>query len=362
MCAMGSVRQGSLIDLLYFRYGDCLPAPRTTFQETSSSSRTLGANESRRQRHAWTCGMMYQPALQNAVEVLTGSNLEPGFGLIVDRPVSFPQGESWVMLVVMAIRMAIDINRKFSKATERRLGLPSEGSLWHTFAAEATAQIEALPDGAVVLDLGGGRQCVYADAVKPLGRVKIIAIDISAKQLALNMDVAETRVADVAERLPMPDASADLILSRALLEHVEGVPNAILEMARALRPGGVALHFVPCRYSLFGIAARMLPFGPLLKLTLKLAPWYQQDNFGFPVYYDHCYPNALERAFRAAGFSEFAEQITWSCEDFFLGVYPAYLVHALYEQVVRRFRMRRLAAYVIIKAIRLPINWCSGTA
>jgi ubiquinone/menaquinone biosynthesis C-methylase UbiE len=252
----------------------------------------------------------------------------------------------------MVIRVAIDANVKLSHATERRLKLPSEGLLWQAFAAEARSQIEALPDGAVVLDLGGGRQCIYADAVEPPGRVKIIAIDVSAEELALNSDVAETRMADIAERLPMPDESADLILSRALLEHVDGVPNAIREMARVLRPGGVALHFVPCRYSLFGAAARLLPFGPLLKLTYRLAPWYRKYNFGFEVHYDHCYPNALEREFHAAGFSKIAEQISWSCENFFLGVYPAFLFHALYEQVVRRLRIRRLAAYVMVKAVR----------
>ena len=83
----------------------------------------------------------------------------------------------------------------------------------------------------------------------------------AAPELAANGDVAETPAADVAAALPLPDASADLILSRALLEHVHGVPAAIGHMARVLQPGGVALHLVPCRYSLFGMAARLLPFG-----------------------------------------------------------------------------------------------------
>jgi ubiquinone/menaquinone biosynthesis C-methylase UbiE len=68
----------------------------------------------------------------------------------------------------------------------------------------------------------------------------------------------------------MPDASSDLILSRALLEHVDDVPAAIREMARVLLPGGTALHFMPCRYSIFGIGARLLPFDLLLRLTMKL--------------------------------------------------------------------------------------------
>jgi ubiquinone/menaquinone biosynthesis C-methylase UbiE len=252
----------------------------------------------------------------------------------------------------MTIRAAIDANVKLSKATERRLRLPNEDLIWQTFTTDAAALIRALPDGAVVLDLGGGRSCRYAKAVEPPGRVKLIAVDISPEELALNTDVAETRVADVAEHLPMPDASVDLILSRALLEHVDGVRAAIREMARVLRPGSVALHLVPCRYSLFGTAARLLPFGPLVRLTYKLVPWFNDQNFGFAVHYDHCFPDALEREFLAAGFSDVQMQVSWSCEVFFRGIYPLYLLHALYEQVVRRLRIRRLAAYVIVKAVR----------
>jgi SAM-dependent methyltransferase len=252
----------------------------------------------------------------------------------------------------MVLRSAIDANVKLSKATERRLELPKEAQIWQTFTEDAAALIRALPDGAVVLDLGGGRSCRYAKEVEPPGRVRLIAVDISAEELALNTDVTEIRVADVAKPLPMPDASVDLILSRALLEHVDGVPAAIRQMARVLRPGGVALHLVPCRYSLFGMAARLLPFGPLLRLTYKLAPWFNDQNFGFAVHYDHCFPEALQREFLAAGFSDVQMQLSWSCDGFFVGIYPLYLLHALYEQVVRRLRIRRLAAYVIVKAVR----------
>lgn len=217
---------------------------------------------------------------------------------------------------------------------------------------QIAAAIRALPDGAVVLDLGGGRKFYYAGEVDPPGRLKIVAVDMSPEELERNKDVDETHVADVSEHIPMPDASVDLIMSRALLEHVNGVPSAIREMARTLRPGGAALHLVPCRYSLFGIGARLLPFGPLLRLTLELAPWFRKSNFGWPVHYDHCYPSALEREFRAAGFSDVQVQVSWTCERFFRGVYPIYLLHAAYEQVVRRLRIRRLAAYAIVRAVR----------
>lgn len=255
-------------------------------------------------------------------------------------------------LLAMVMRAAIDANVKLSRATERRFQLPSDTQFWHAFAEEAAGVIRALPDDAVVVDLGGGRNCAYAKDVQPPGRIKLIAVDISPDELALNKDVDETRVADVSERLPLPDASVDFITSQALLEHVDGVPMAIREMARVLRPGGTTLHLVPCRYSVFGIAARLLPFDPLLWLTRKAIPWYRHGAFGFKVYYDHCYPSALERQFQAAGFSHVDVRLSWSCDNFFIGMFPVYLLHALYEQAVRRLGIRRLAAYAIIKAVR----------
>jgi SAM-dependent methyltransferase len=251
----------------------------------------------------------------------------------------------------MALRAVINANVQWSRATERRLRLPTDKTLWQRFEREAAALIRALPDGSTVLDLGGGRRCVYAGSVEPPGRVKLVAVDISAEELAMNDNVSEKRVADVALGLPMPDGSVDLILSRALLEHVHGVPAAIQHMARVLKPDGVALHLVPCRYSLFGLAARLLPFGPLVRLVHVVMPW-TRGNVEFPVVYDHCYPQALEKEFRAAGFSRVESWITWAQPGYFEAVYPAFLLQALYEWAVRHLRLRRLAAYTVVRATR----------
>jgi ubiquinone/menaquinone biosynthesis C-methylase UbiE len=251
----------------------------------------------------------------------------------------------------MTVRAVLDANVRWSQATEQRLNLPNDKALWREFEQEAAELIGSLPDGAVVLDLGGGRRCVYASAVRPPSRVRLIAVDVSAAELELNRDVAETYVADVATELPMPDKSVDLILSRALLEHVEGVPSAVRHMARVLKPGGVALHLVPCRYSLFATAARLLPFGLLLRLTHRVMP-STRGVIGFPVHYDHCYPQALERELRAAGFTDVQFRLTWACPGYFEPIFPLFLVHAIYEQVTRGLKVRRLAAYLVVKAVR----------
>jgi SAM-dependent methyltransferase len=251
----------------------------------------------------------------------------------------------------MPLRSVIDTNVHLSRATETHLHLQTDKTLWDQFEREADALIRGLPDGATVLDLGGGRRCVYAESVNPPGRLRMIAVDISEEELALNEDVSEVQVADVAAGLPMATGSVDLILSRALLEHVEGVPASIHHMARVLKPGGIALHLVPGRYSLFGTAARVLPFGPLLQLLHRVMPW-TKGQIEFEVHYDHCYPEALEKEFRAAGFAGVETWITWAQPGYFEAVYPLFLLHAAYESIVRRLGIRRLAAYTVVRAVR----------
>jgi SAM-dependent methyltransferase len=251
----------------------------------------------------------------------------------------------------MALRSVIDANVRLSRASEKRWRLQTDKTLWARFEQEAEDSIRGLPDGAVALDVGGGRRCVYARSVDPPGRVRLIAVDISAAELAENRDVAETCLADIAGDLPIESGSVDLVLSRALLEHVADVPAAIRNMARVLKPEGTALHLVPCRYSLYGMAARLLPFGPLLKLTHFVMPW-TRGHVEFPVVYDHCYPRALEHEFRSAGFRHVEVWITWAQPGYFEAVYPLFLLHAIYEWTVRRLGLRQLAAFAVVRATR----------
>jgi SAM-dependent methyltransferase len=249
------------------------------------------------------------------------------------------------------LRRFVAANVGLSRATERRLDLPTDKTLWRRFETQAGEAIRDLPPGGVAVDLGGGRRCVYAGQLEPGQDARLVAVDVSREELALNTDVAETHVADVSDRLPFEDESVDLILSRALLEHVDGVPRAVSEMGRVLRPGGQTLHLIPGRYSLFGTVARVLPFKPLLAVVHAVMPW-TRGQVEFDVHYDHCYPQAMERMFREAGFREVDVSVTWAQPGYFEAAYPLFLLHAGYEWLTRRLRARRLAAYMLVRAVR----------
>lgn len=246
-------------------------------------------------------------------------------------------------------RRFVDANVRASRATERRLGLPTDKTLWQAFEREAHDRIRALPDGATIVDLGGGRRCVYHHALRP--GLELVAVDVSGEELALNPHADRKLIADVSRELPVAEGSVDLLLSRAVLEHVPDVASAATHMARALKPGGTTLHLVPGRYSLFGMAARALPFRPLLWLLHAVAP-STVDQVEFDVHYDRGHPAALEQTFRDAGFGDVEIEVTWAQPGYFEAAYPLFVLHAGYESVVRRLRVRRLAAYMVVRAHR----------
>jgi hypothetical protein len=44
--------------------------------------------------------------------------------------------------------------------------------------------------------------------------------------------------------------------------------------------------------------------------------------------------------------------ITWAAPGYFESVFPVFLLHAAYEWTIRRLRLRKLAAYTVIRATR----------
>ena len=255
------------------------------------------------------------------------------------------------MSVSDACARFFEMNKRMSEAFRSRFNLEDESPFWDKFDELVAGYARELDDKAVVIDLGGGSSCRFAERIPRARGVQLIAVDISADELAMNHDVDECRVADVSRRLPFDDGQVDLLVSRALLEHVDGVPRAVAEMGRVLRQGGTALHFVPCRYSLFGLAARLLPFEPLKRLLHFVRP-ETRGVVEFEVHYDSGVPATMRKLFLASGFEEVEISVCWSQSGYFLPIFPLYVPVAIYQWLARALRVESLGAYMIVRATR----------
>ncbi len=110
----------------------------------------------------------------------------------------------------------------------------------------------------IVLDVGTGRGLLAIGAAKRLGTGTAVGLDVwSARDLSGNSadaflqnaeaegvaEKVEVRSAD-ARAMPFPDASFDVVLSNVCLHNIgekAGRAEACHEIARVLKPGGVAL-------------------------------------------------------------------------------------------------------------------------
>lgn len=245
------------------------------------------------------------------------------------------------------LRRFLQANRRLSARFDRR----DDARLYAGYDAYVGQALSALPPGAVVADVGGGRNCSFAEVLPDDRALTVVAIDVSAQELSANSTADRTMLADVSRNIPFADAEVDLLVSRTLLEHVPDVEGAAREMARVLKPGAQTIHLLPCRYALFAIVARVVPFA-LAKHILHLSIPESKGVVEFDVFYDRGHPRALEEVFAAAGFREVSVECTWDQTDYFQPLFPAFLLVLAYQRLAALLRLRALASYAIVRAER----------
>ncbi|MDJ1016783.1 MAG: methyltransferase domain-containing protein [Paracoccaceae bacterium] len=132
---------------------------------------------------------------------------------------------------------------QFGEETAKRLEIAYRGA---DFERRRRASFDALgpKPGEVLADIGCGNGMLsetLAMAVGPEGRV--IGIDPSAEMLRMAAPRADGLEAlsfteGAAEALPLEDGAADGAVSLQVFEYVAGIPAALAEARRVLRPGG----------------------------------------------------------------------------------------------------------------------------
>ncbi len=167
-------------------------------------------------------------------------------------------------------------------------------------------------------EIGGGRDPGFQPGNPALEGLSLTVNDIDQ----LELDFAPSGLGkvrfDIAGDLSEPDArpgSYDLMFSRMVFEHVDGVEQAWRNIHALLRPGGVALAFFPTLYAPVFTLNHIIPESLSRKIVHAMFP-NRRDGGGdpkFPALYDGCRSSekTLKPMLERAGFTETHVQPFW---------------------------------------------------
>lgn len=200
---------------------------------------------------------------------------------------------------------------------------------------------EALRQGMLVYDVGGGKSpLVGAQAKRSLG-IRQVGLDIDRAELdrAPEGTYDEAVCADITRF--RGNADGDLVICQAVLEHVTDTGAALRSIASLLKPGGLALLFIPSRNALFARLNMLLPEKTKKALLHGIYPKTKSCQ-GFPAYYDRCTPRAVDAAAREAGL-ETLELHCYYASSYFSFCFPAYVAWRAWQFVFRAVAGRQAA-------------------
>jgi SAM-dependent methyltransferase len=233
-----------------------------------------------------------------------------------------------------------DLNVKASWAT-------TPHQLWDTRAFAvydwvARALLGA-PGADVVMDVGGGRSWHFGDAYRSNPAWRLIGVDIDPAELALNPTLDQAISADICQTLGVADASVDLVLCRAVVEHLHDTAAFLRNVHAALRPGGKAVFVFANKWSPPMILNRLIPHKLAEKLMLALVPGTAGYG-GFKAYYDKCTHSQFKRGLRRSGFEIEYDYCSYYSSSYFQFFLPVHTLSILLDLIRQALSIKNLGS------------------
>jgi SAM-dependent methyltransferase len=164
----------------------------------------------------------------------------------------------------------------------------------------------------VVIDFGAGRGAAHFDDPSEYrrrlsnfkGRVsKVVGLDVDPAVMA-NPSLDEAFLFDADGHAPLPAATADIILSDHVFEHVGDPAHSAAEIDRLLKPGGWICARTPNRFGYIALANRLIP-DPTSNWVLRTVQPGRKSEDVFRAFYRLNTPSTLLKFFPASCFEHF---------------------------------------------------------
>lgn len=185
-----------------------------------------------------------------------------------------------------------------------------------------------LTAGSVVLDFGAGRGAAAEDAcpwrkalaATSLVQVKRIAVDVDPA--VMNNPFAQEKhvmaIVNNSVRIPLPDASVDVIICDWVVEHLPNPAETFAEFSRVLRTNGTVAIRTSNKWHYAYLAARLIGGTKAEAAVLKRAQPDRKEEDVFPKIYRANSISKLRSELERAGLSSTAV-FTWDSEPAYVG-------------------------------------------
>lgn len=206
-------------------------------------------------------------------------------------------------------------------------------------------QVDSLiiPGATVLLDAGCGRTVpvlrkFLGKASRLIGVELVDFTDVPSGIETFNSDLG---------RLPLPDSSVDLVMSRSVFEHLTDPAAVYRELARVLRPGGRVVFLTANIWDYGTMVARMVPNRFHAKIVKVVEGRKEEDTF--PTAYRTNSRSDVEALAASAGFrvkefeylSQYPNYLMFNGVLFFLGM--------CFEKVISKFdALRFLRGWILV--------------
>jgi SAM-dependent methyltransferase len=144
---------------------------------------------------------------------------------------------------------------------------------------------------------------------------KVVACDIDPA-VHRNPQANVLLLLEPSGRLPVADASFDLISAFSVFEHVEDAESVAAELTRVLKPGGWVCAWTPNKWGYVGIGARLVP-KRLHKVVLSLVERHREEEDSFIPVYRMNTRSKLRRLFPQTNFRHYS--YTYDGQPFYHG-------------------------------------------
>jgi 2-polyprenyl-3-methyl-5-hydroxy-6-metoxy-1,4-benzoquinol methylase len=234
------------------------------------------------------------------------------------------------------VRKAVHTLVRFSEAFDRMF-LPAD------FAVDGNKDFinrlyrSYLFQGAMVVEVGGGKNPLISMSEKRALNLRVIGLDINEAELAKAPSGVYDNIICADITTYRGDGSADIAISVALLEHVRDTSAALRAIASVLKPDGMALLFIPCFNAVYARINRRTPetFKTwILKTIYGDSSEIRANLTGFPAYYDRCTPRDICAMAQASGF-KVEYKLVYFASSYFQFLPPLYIAWRLWQIAFR---------------------------